>query len=184
MKTDTYDGPMSEMRDSPWLASEDLENPDGPGYIEKVMTINCIVEVRDAQFKGGRTKAKGFAVKFHETERMLYLNAINRDVLKAVHGRNAPDVVGKKIVVYVDPYVKLMGEVKPGLRLKEHIAPVAKQAALSPADQKAITDAKKQIAEAADVATLKGIGALIGKQSSAVKEGVRKVYEARLAELK
>ena len=70
-----------------------------------------------------------------------------------------------------------------GKRAEFTIQPI-KQEALSEADQKAILDAKKQIAEAADVATLKGIGVLIGKQSSAVKEGVRKDYEARLAELK
>jgi len=179
METDTFAGRMSEMRDSPWLASEDLENPDGPGYIETVLTVATVMEIRDAQFKGGRTKAKGYALKFREIERMLYLNGVNREKLKEMFGRKASDVVGQAITLYVNPRVKMAGKTVPGIRVKD-----APEKTISPADQKAIADTKVQIAEAADVATLKGIGGLIGKKSSAVKEAVRVTYEKRLAELK
>ena len=131
-----------------------------------------------------------------------------RRILIKFWGDNYEDYIGRRLTLYCDPTVLWAGKPEGGVRISHlsdidgkqtirlarlrtkkddiviHPLEPIKQEALSPADQKAILDAKKQIAEAADVATLKGIGALIGKQSSAVKEGVRKVYEARLAGLK
>ena len=128
-----------------------------------------------------------------------------RRVLVSVLSDDAKTWIGHQMTLFCDPEVKWAGVKVGGIRISHlsgldqpktflltqtrgkraefTIQPI-KQEALSEADQKAILDAKKQIAEAADVDTLKGIGVLIGKQSSAVKEGVRKDYEARLAELK
>ena len=123
MKTDRFAGRLSEMRDSPWLASEDLEHESGEGYIELVATIAAVLEIRDAQFKGGRTKAKGYALTFREFERMLYLNGVNRETLKEMFGRKASDLVGNTIVLYVNPRVKLAGKLVPGIRIKAHDGP-------------------------------------------------------------
>jgi hypothetical protein len=188
MKADTFAGRMSEMRDSPWLSSEDLEDPDGGGYIEAEMTISGVLEIRDAQFKGGRTKAKGHAIKFQGNERMLYLNGVNREKLKEMFGRTAPDMVGKSIVLYVDPRVKLMGKVVPGIRIKaSEKAPKKappKPVELSPEDASLVAEYKAEIELAADMKTLTGMGDLLREKSKAVQDSLRPVYKAKHAELK
>jgi hypothetical protein len=113
-----YKGAVSAMRESPWLASEDLENPRGPGYIEAVVTIERVMEVHDAQFKGGRRKDKCYAVQFVGKSRMLVLNGVNRETLKEMFGRTAPGWIGKQVTLYVKPDVLLMGKKVPGIRIK------------------------------------------------------------------
>jgi len=119
MEEKQYSGPVSAMRDSPWLASEDLEDPAGNGYREAVVTIETVMEIKDAQFKGGRSKPKGYALKFEGKERMLYLNGVNRETLKEMFGRRAADWIGQKIKLYVKPDVQLMGKKVPGIRVKQ-----------------------------------------------------------------
>ena len=113
-----FSGRVAEMRDSPWLSSEDLEDPAGNGYIEAHVTIEKVLEITDAQFKGGRSKKRGFALQFAGKSRMLYLNGVNRETLKEMFGRRASDFVGKSIVLYVKPDVSLMGQKVPGIRIK------------------------------------------------------------------
>lgn len=118
MNESEYSGPVAAMRDSPWLASEDLEMPDGKGYRDAVVTIDTVLEVRDVQFKGGRKKAKGYALQFHGKERRLFLNGVNRETLKEMFGRRATDWIGKAITLYVKPDVMLAGKKVPGIRVK------------------------------------------------------------------
>ena len=119
MKETEYGGPISAMRDSPWLSSEDLEKPDGDGHFEVTVTIETVLEIRDAQFKGGRKKAKGYALQFEGKERKLYLNGVNRETLKEMFGGNrAADWIGKKITLYVKPDVMLAGKLVNGIRVK------------------------------------------------------------------
>ena len=179
METDAFAGRMSEMRDSPWLASEDLENTHGDGYIEVVLTISSVLEIRDAEFKGGRKKKKGYAIAFQEIERMLYLNGVNRETLKEMFGKTAPEVVGNKITLYVNPHVRLGKEIKAGIRIKHYESPK-----LSAADQAYIEDAKKQIAESPSMEVLDAIGLALKEQAKPIQDAVRGAYKARKAELK
>ena len=179
MESDSFAGRMSEMRDSPWLASEDLEDPNGTGYIETTMTIAAVLEVRDAQFKGGRTKAKGYAIQFREIDRMLYLNGVNREKLKEMFGRKAGALVGKTIVLYVNPRVKLMGNIKPGIRIKSHDVPTP-----TPDELAYIDDTKALIAEAAKMEDLTSIGLILKAKSPAIQAAVRETWAARQAKLK
>jgi hypothetical protein len=113
-----YTGPISTMRDSPWLSSEDLEDPNGKGWLQEVVTIEGVMEIRNAQFKGGRSKAKCYAVQFVGKARMLVLNGVNRETLKEMFGRTVPDWIGKQVLLYVKPDVRLGKQTVPGIRIK------------------------------------------------------------------
>jgi hypothetical protein len=187
MESDTFDGRMSEMRDSPWLASEDLENPDGDGWIEAVVTIVAVMEIRNAQFKGGRTKKKGFALKFREYERMLFLNGVNRETLRELHGRKAADQIGKTIVLYVNPKVPLAGKMVPGIRIKHHEPQAgrqpAKQPALTPEEQEFVETAREEIKKAQSQEELNAYITILNSKSSAVKAALREDCAKRKEEL-
>jgi len=113
-----YTGPISTMRDSPWLSSEDLEDPKGSGWIQEVVTIEGVMEIHNAQFKGGRSKKKCYAVQFVGKTRMLVLNGVNRETLKEMFGRTTPDWIGRQVLLYVKPDVMLAGKKVPGIRIK------------------------------------------------------------------
>ena len=188
MESDTFDGRLSEMRDSPWLASEDLENPDGDGWVEAVVTIVAVMEIRNAQFKGGRTKKKGFALKFAEYERMLFLNGVNRETLRELHGRKSADQIGKTIVLYVNPRVPLAGKMVPGIRIKPHDArtaskPPKQKPALAPDEQVYVTTATEELKAAASMEELKAYGEILRGKSKAIQDALRPVYAARKKEL-
>lgn len=113
-----YTGPIATMRDSPWLSSEDLEDPKGSGWIQEVVTIEGVMEIHNAQFKGGRSKKKCYAVQFVGKARMLVLNGVNRETLKEMFGRTTPEWIGKQVILYVKPDVMLAGKKVPGIRIK------------------------------------------------------------------
>jgi len=113
-----FSGKVSEMRDSPWLSSEDLEDASSTGYIEATVTIERVMEITDAQFKGGRSKKKCYAIQFVGKTRMLVLNGVNRETLKEMFGRRATDWIGQRIVLHVKTDVQLMGKKVPGIRIK------------------------------------------------------------------
>jgi len=118
MTEQKYTGPISTMRDSPWLSSEDLEDPNGKGWIQEVVTIEGVMEIHNAQFKGGRSKKKCYAVQFVGKTRMLVLNGVNRETLKEMFGRTTPDWIGRQVLLYVKPDVMLAGKKVPGIRIK------------------------------------------------------------------
>ena len=118
-----YSGTATNMRESDFLASEDFA-VEGGGYSQEVVTIVKVFERRNITFKDGRTKKKGYTLKLREKERELLINATNRDTLKALFGNDSTKWLGKQILLWIDPHVKLKKEIVPGIRIK----PVPKQA--------------------------------------------------------
>lgn len=108
-----FDGRASEMRDSPWLASEDL---DGIGEIK--LTVKAVHKNNDVEFEAGRKKAVVFSLEFEKAKRQLILNGTNRRKMQATYGNNVKDWVGKQITVYVQDGIKVGREVKRGLRIR------------------------------------------------------------------
>ena len=118
MEEKQYEGPVSAMRESPWLSSEDLEDPKGAGYLSARVTIEAVKEIADATFKQGRSKKKCYALQFVGKARMLVLNGVNREVLKEMFGRRAEDWKGKEILLWVKTDVRLGKLTVPGIRIK------------------------------------------------------------------
>ena len=176
-----FSGKVSEMRDSPWLASEDLEDANSSGYVEATVTIDRVMEITDAQFKGGRSKKKCYAIQFVGKARMLVLNGVNRETLKEMWGRKATDWIGKQIVLYVKPDVLLMGKKVPGIRIRPAVEPVGRAA--DPEDEAFIAECLGEIERAGSVEILKAIGFAVKTKPKAVQEAVRPAYVARQKQL-
>jgi hypothetical protein len=113
-----FTGMASQMRDSDFLASEDFKVPDREGYAQTVVTIEKVLERRNVTFEGGRQKARVFTLRLVGKERELLINATNRNMLKQLFGVDSRKWLGQRILLWVDPTVKLKGETKPGIRIK------------------------------------------------------------------
>ena len=112
MNTSEFSGHSSEMRDSPWLASEDLLERG-----EVTVTLDQCYQNKDAEFDGGR-KEDCFSLAFIGKHKQLVLNSTNRRRLVNAYGPNVADWTGKEIVLHVEK-VQAFGEMRNGIRIKE-----------------------------------------------------------------
>ena len=111
---EVFEGRSSEMKtNSPWLASEDIL---GLGDIK--VTIQAVHRHRDVEFEAGRSIKVVYSLQFAGKDKQLVLNATNRKVLVQKFGTNVKDWAGKRVVLYVDEHVMMMGKVVCGIRIK------------------------------------------------------------------
>jgi len=113
MTTEQFTGSAGEMRDSPWLASEDLA-----GRTDVEVVIAEVLRHRNVAFDTGRTKPVVYSLRFERKKRQLVLNGCNRRALQAMFGPNTQDWIGMKISLFVDPNVKLAGKIVSGIRIR------------------------------------------------------------------
>lgn len=115
MKKVPFDGRSAEMKkDSPWLASEDI---DGLGDVK--VTVENVFKNDDVIMDGGRKENNIYSLKFKGTDKEMILNSINRQRMVKMYGPKVADWKGKQIELYVDDKVKLKGSIVKGLRIKE-----------------------------------------------------------------
>jgi hypothetical protein len=100
-------------KDSPWLASEDIL---GLGDVK--VTIENVFRHVDVEFEAGRKEKTVYSIKFKGSPKQLVVNSTNRKALVAKFGVNVKDWVGKQVLLYVDPTVRLMGKIVNGVRIK------------------------------------------------------------------
>lgn len=114
IKSEAFDGHCSEMKKpSPWLSSEDIL---GKGDVN--VTIDHCERAFDVEFEAGRKEKVVFCVAFKGAEKKLVLNATNRKTLRDKFGPNVKDWCGKKVTLFVDPDVRMMGKRVNGVRIK------------------------------------------------------------------
>ena len=113
IKREPFDGRAGEMRDSPWMASEDLE---GINSIDSV--IANVYKNRDVEFEGGRSKDVVYSLEFSKAKRQLVLNGSNRKTLVGLYGADVKNWIGKTITVYVEEGIKVGRDIKKGLRVR------------------------------------------------------------------
>lgn len=101
-----FHGTVSQMRVSPWLASEDLL---GLGEIE--VTIEGVFIHEDVKMDGGRTESILYAVKFAGKEKQMILNATNRKELSKAFGAKVNNWTGKKVFLRAQDGIR-----KPGTK--------------------------------------------------------------------
>ncbi len=111
--SEIFDGRASQMRDSPWMASEDL---DGIG--EVTMKVARVHKHQDVEFEGGRKKPVVYSLEFEKAKRQLILNGTNRKSMQSKYGNDVKNWIGKEVTVYVQPGIRVGRETKNGLRLK------------------------------------------------------------------
>jgi hypothetical protein len=113
-----FTGTTAQMRDSEFLASEDFIVPGKDGYAQVVVTIEKVLERRNLTFADGRKKARAFTLRLVGKDRELLINATNREMLKKMFGMDSKTWIGQRVLLWVDPTVKLKGEIVPGIRIK------------------------------------------------------------------
>ena len=116
-KQEPYTGMVSDMKDSPWLASEDLL-----GFDEVSVVISGVFKNSDVPMDGGRKEPILYSVSFEGKDKQMILNATNRKSLSSAFGASTKDWVGKTIKLYVLDGIRKpggeRGETTTGLRIK------------------------------------------------------------------
>jgi hypothetical protein len=116
VNTEKFEGTATAMKESPWLASEDLI---GRGTIK--LKIEAVFKNEGVKFEGGRTEKKPlFSVKFAGIPKQLILNATNRKTLVEAFGATVKSWIGKPVQLTVKDGIRKPGtkdETCCGLRL-------------------------------------------------------------------
>jgi len=113
-----FHGSAGQMRDSEWLAAEDIR-----GHGDVVVKIEGVFVSRDVEFEHGRKKPIVYSLKFVGKDRRLVVNAARRKVLTKARGTNVDKWVGCTVTLFVDESVKMRGEVVGGIRFRPDVAP-------------------------------------------------------------
>lgn len=108
-----FSGRSSEMKASPWLASEDLLDLG-----EVKVEIEGCRRYRDVEFDKGRKEEVVYALKFKGKEKELVLNAVNRKTLVHKFGTDVRKWSGQEVVLWVDRKVRFQGNFVCGIRIK------------------------------------------------------------------
>ncbi len=109
-----YTGSSGAMRESPWLAAEDLA---AAGDVK--VEIEGVFQYESVEFEAGRKKANVFTVKFKGKQKELCLNSTNRRTLYRLYGSDTKEWTGKSVTLYVDPNVRVAGKKVGGVRFRE-----------------------------------------------------------------
>lgn len=129
MQIEDYTGSSSAMRDSKFLACEDIE-----GLGDVTVEIEGVKRVADAAVQDGR-KLNGFALKFKGKDKMMVTNATNTKSLTRAFGVDTKKWAGQKVIIYIQDNVKSpKGGITRGLRVKVDTTKQNKAAANSAVD--------------------------------------------------
>ena len=110
---EVFEGRSSEMKESPWLASEDLMDA---GDV-KVKIVACH-RYKDVEFDKGRKEPTVYTLQFEGKQKQLVLNNTNRKTLVAKFGTNVKEWTDKEVVLFVDKNVRFAGKRVCGIRIK------------------------------------------------------------------
>jgi hypothetical protein len=117
MSSEAFSGTVSQMRASPWLASEDLE-----GMGEVKATIEAVYKHTDVPMQDGRREKVLYSVKFAGKDKQMVLNATNRKALSHAYGARVSEWHGKTCTLFVQDGIRKpggkSGETCKGLRIK------------------------------------------------------------------
>jgi hypothetical protein len=133
MKQTPYTGSSSNMKESPWLASEDILDKEGGVPV----TVEAVTKTEGAKFEGGREEKKPvYSLKFKGKEKEMILNGVNRRAMVEMFGTATKNWVDQEITIYVQSGIKLMGELVNGLRIKTPDITLADIKAVNPFQKK------------------------------------------------
>lgn len=121
-KSEPYNGPVSAMRKSQYLASEDI---DGLGEIE--VEIEGVWRDTDVQMADGRKEKELYTLKFKGRDKRMCLNATNIKTLSRAFGADIKKWTGQKVKLYIQDGVRAFGGETRGLRVKANSKAAAQQ---------------------------------------------------------
>ena len=112
--SEQFEGSASQMDDSPWLKVETMV-----GIKELPVTIKGLHLDRNVKFVNGAVKDKVFSLSFEGKKKRLIITPTRRKSLVGLFGQDTKQWKDKRIVLYVDPKVRMGKEVTGGIRIKE-----------------------------------------------------------------
>jgi len=108
-----FEGRASQMRESQWLAAEDLE---GLGEVE--VTIKQVNLHQNVQVEGQPKRDRVYTLEFDGRHKEMWINATNRKVLKMMYGDDVNAWSGKTITFYAQDGIRVGKTTKAGIRVK------------------------------------------------------------------
>ncbi len=111
-----YSGPSGALKDSPWLAAEDL-----PLDRDTVVTIETVLMLIGVPMDKGR-ELSGGALAFGGKKKRLILNSGKRKILNRLFTNDTSQWPGKTIALYVDPTVRFGSTVTGGICIRDKAA--------------------------------------------------------------
>jgi len=112
--TTEFEGRSSEMRESPWMASEDILDV---GDVR--VTIEKVERHTNVTFDRGRSKPVVFSLSFVGKKRKLIICGETREKLKELFGRDVRKWKGQDVMLYIKPGIKVDKQIKNGIRVKQ-----------------------------------------------------------------
>lgn len=104
--TEEFNGNVSQMRVSEWLASEELI-----GLGKRPVVIEQAYKHENVPMEGGRREKVLYALKFKGVQKQMILNATNRKALSSAFGASVKEWKGKTVLLFAQDGVR-----KPGTK--------------------------------------------------------------------
>ena len=112
-KGEVFEGHSGQMKESPWLSSEDiLDAGDVP-----VKIVRCH-KYQNVAFDAGRTEPTVYALEFEGKSKQLVLNSVNRKTLVAKFSTDVRKWADQEVVLWVDRKVRFAGRTVNGIRIR------------------------------------------------------------------
>jgi hypothetical protein len=111
---------IDDVFTSNYLKADDIKGR------EPTVTIKS-VEAKEFKGNNGAMQNK-LVISFHGTKKIFVSNVTNSKRIAFMHGKDYTTWAGKKITLFVDPFIQFGNEIKPGIRVKPPSTP-----SLSPA---------------------------------------------------
>lgn len=112
-KGQQFEGNASDMKDSDWLAVEDLI-----GKVPLKVKIGNVLQHHNVKFEGGREEKRVFAIAFEKGSKQLPLNATNRKALQRALGNDVSKWRGKEITLTIEKLRREFNGHTDGIRIK------------------------------------------------------------------
>ncbi len=112
-KGESFEGRASDMKDSDWLAVEDIADTAPV----KVKIENVLLH-KNVAFEGGRKEPRVFSIAFEKGSKQLPLNATNRKALQRAFGNDVAKWRGKDINLTVEPLKRAFNGHTHGIRIQ------------------------------------------------------------------
>lgn len=111
-KGESFQGVASEMKESDWLAVEDIED-----FAPVNVKVEDVILHRNVAFEAGRREPKVYSLKFAAKRKQLPLNATNRRAMQKAYTSDTKQWRGKSITLTVEPLKREFNGHTHGIRI-------------------------------------------------------------------
>ena len=111
-KGEPFTGSAVEMKDTPWLAVEDIADK-----VPLKVTIADVEHYAKVTMDAGRVETNKYALVFKGASKKLIINATNRKAMQRAFGSNTEKWRGQAVTLTVEPLKRVFNEHTHGIRI-------------------------------------------------------------------